>query len=159
VHRRPRLSLLLVSAVPAVVAAAAVFAVLTLRDRPVEASAPPAGSDPACVRLAAGLPATVRGQERRATTSPSPAVAAWGDPAIVWRCGVTPPGPTTDECTQVDGVDWVRVPLADGTSFTTYGREPAVQLLVPRAYAPEPLVLPVFSRVVAAVPQGPRRCT
>jgi hypothetical protein len=159
VHRRPRLRLLLLSAVPAVVAAAAVFAVLALRDRPVEVTAPAGGSDPACARLAARLPPTLRGQGRRATTSPSPAVAAWGDPAIVWRCGVPLLGPTQDECTQVDGVDWVRVPLADGSSFTTYGREPAVQLLVPRAYAPEPLVLPALSRVVAAVPQGSRRCT
>jgi hypothetical protein len=159
VHRRPRLRLLLLSAVPAVVAAVAVLAVLTLRDRPVEASAPPGAGDPVCARLAARLPATLHGQQRRATTSPSPAVAAWGDPAIVWRCGVTPPGPTENECTQVDGVDWVRVPLSDGSSFTTYGREPAVQLLVPRAYAPEPLLLPALSRVVAAVPQGERRCT
>jgi hypothetical protein len=159
VHRRPRLRLLLLSAVPAVVAAAAVLAVLSLRDRPVEVTAPAGGSDPVCARLATRLPATLRGQQRRPTTSPSPAVAAWGDPAIVWRCGVPLLGPTQDECTQVDGVDWVRVPLADGSSFTTYGREPAVQLLVPRAYAPEPLVLPALSRVVAAVPQGSRRCT
>jgi hypothetical protein len=78
---------------------------------------------------------------------------------VVWRCGVTPPGPTTDECIEVDGVDWVRHPLADGSSFTTYGRDPAVQVLVPDAYAPEPLVLPPFSKVVAALPQGEHRCS
>ena len=56
-------------------------------------------------------------------------------------------------------VDWVRVPLRDGSSFTTYGRQPAVQVLVPRAYAPEPLTLPVLSTVVEQLPQGARRCT
>ena len=144
---------------PGAVAAALVLGVLALRDRPVDVAAPAGGSDPACARLADRLPATLRGQARRPTSSSSPAVAAWGDPAIVWRCGVTPPGPTQNECTQVNGVDWVRVPLADGSSFTTYGREPAVQLLVPHAYAPEPLTLPALSGVVAAVPQGPHRCS
>ncbi|HKG50713.1 MAG TPA: DUF3515 family protein [Actinomycetales bacterium] len=158
-HRRPHLRLLLLSAVPAAVAAALVYGLLALRDGPVDVAAPAGGSDPTCARLADRLPATLRGQARRATTSASPAVAAWGDPAIVWRCGVTPPGPTANECTQVNGVDWVREPLTDGNSFTTYGREPAVQLLVPRAYAPEPLTLPALSAVVAAVPQGDRRCT
>jgi Protein of unknown function (DUF3515) len=142
-----------------VVAAAVVGGVLSLRHGPVDVAAPPGGSDPACARLAGRLPATLHGQPRRATSTTSPAVAAWGDPAIVWRCGVAAPGPTQDECTSVDGVDWVRVPLADGSAFTTYGREPAVQLLVPKAYAPEPLLLPALSAVVRAVPQGPHRCT
>ena len=31
--------------------------------------------------------------------------------------------------------------------------------LVPKAYAPEPLRLPGLSKVVATLPQGPRRCT
>jgi Protein of unknown function (DUF3515) len=145
--------------VPAAVAAVLVLGLLALRDRPVEVAVPAGASDAACARLADRLPETLRGQPRRPTSSASPAVAAWGDPAIVWRCGVTPPGPTEEECTQVNGVDWVRQPLSDGSSFTTYGREPAVQLLVPRAYAPEPLTLPALSAVVAAVPQGPRRCT
>jgi hypothetical protein len=142
-----------------VLAAAVVGGLLSLRPGPVEVAAPPGGSDPACARLASRLPATLHGEPRRPTSTTSAAVAAWGDPAIVWRCGVAPPGPSEDECTEVDGVDWVRVPLDDGSSFTTYGREPAVQLLVPKAYAPEPLLLPALSAVVSTVPQGPRRCT
>ena len=126
--------------------------------RPLAVTAPSGGADPACSRLAARLPATVQRQGRVRTSSDSPAVAAWGDPAIIWRCGVTPLGPTTDECIDVNGVDWVRHPLADGSSFTTYGRDPAVQVLVPKAYAPEPLVLPPFSDVVSVVTQGERRC-
>ena len=109
--------------------------------------------------MADRLPDQVHGQDRVRTTSDSPAVAAWGDPAVIWRCGVEPPGPTTDECLDVDGVDWVVHVLDDGASFTTFGREPAVQVLVPSAYAPEPLLLPPLSSVAATVPQGERRCS
>ncbi len=128
------------------------------RGRPVQVVPPPGAADPACARLAQRLPATVRRAGRVATTSGSSAVAAWGRPALVWRCGVSPPGPTTRDCLSVDGVDWVEVPLADGTSFTTYGREPAVQVLVPHDGSPDPLVLPTFSAVVSDQPQGERRC-
>ncbi len=153
-HRRPRLILLLAAAV----VAAVVGALAWWHARPLEVTAPSGASDPACADLARSLPATVQRQGRVRTTSDSPAVAAWGDPAIIWRCGVTPPGPTTDECIDVNGVDWVRQPLKDGSAFVTYGRDPAVEVLVPDAYAPEPLVLPPFSTVVAAVPQGEHRC-
>jgi hypothetical protein len=109
--------------------------------------------------MARHLPQHVQGQGRVRTTSGSPAVAAWGHPAVIWRCGVATPGPTTDECLTVDGVDWVVHELKDGAAFTTFGRSPAVQVLVPHHYAPEPLVLPAFSAVVSTVPQGAERCT
>ena len=32
--------------------------------------------------------------------------------------------------------------LSDGASATTYGRDPAIEVLIPKAYAPEPLLLP-----------------
>jgi hypothetical protein len=42
--------------------------------------------------------------------------------------------------------------------FTTYGRSPAIEILVPRAYQPEPLLLPAFGGAAAAIPQGARHC-
>lgn len=131
---------------------------LLLGSRPVQVRPAPAAADPACAMLAARLPPTVGTLQRRATSSPSPGVAAWGDPAIIWLCGVPQPGPSGD-CLDVSGVDWVFTQLSDGTAFTTFGRDPAVQVLVPKAYSPEPLRLPPFSAVVTAVPQGPHRCT
>ena len=83
---------------------------------------------------------------------------AWGDPAVVARCGVTPLGPTTLDCIEVSGVDWVAEPLSDGVRFTTYGRSPAVEVLVPAAYRPEPLLLPAFAEAAKQLPQGTRRC-
>lgn len=145
-------------AVGLLLALAVVAAVLLLRERPVQVRAAPSAADPACATLAARLPVTVAGQERRATSSDSASVAAWGDPAIIYRCGATQPGPTPN-CLDVSGVDWVYQQLDDGTAFTTYGRDPAVQVLVPRSYGPEPLRLPDFSDVVSVIPQGTRRCS
>ena len=129
-----------------------------LRDRPMQVRPAASSADPACAVLAGALPRTVAAQPRRATSPDSPAVAAWGDPAVVWLCGVAQPGPSTD-CMEVNGVDWVFEPLDDGTAFTTFGRDPAVQVLVPSVYAPEPLRLPALSAVVATLPQGSHRCT
>ncbi len=53
----------------------------------------------------------------------------------------------------------MRHTLRDGQSFTTFGRDPAVQVTVPKTYAPEPLVLPPFSDIVAAIPQREHRCS
>lgn len=129
------------------------------RSRPVQIELAPAAANPVCAELAGALPRAVRGTGRVPTSSASLSVAAWGRPAVIWRCGVTPPGPTELECVNVDGVDWLWVPLRDGSSFVTYGREPAVQVLVPRTGSPDPLVLPAFSRVVARLPQGARSCS
>jgi len=101
---------------------------------------------------------TVGGQPRQETSASSDAVRAWGDPPIIARCGLAPIGPTTDQCLQVSGVDWVAHRLTDGVRFTTYGRAPAIEVLVPAAYQPEPLLLPAFGAAASAIPQGERHC-
>lgn len=119
------------------------------------------GSDsPACRSVADRWPGTVGGQGSRVTAVQSRGVAAWGDPAIIARCGAPVPGPTEEQCLDVEGVDWVVTGrLDDGIAFTTYGREPAVEVLVPNAYTPEALVLPAFGEAVSVIEQGPRRCS
>jgi len=124
----------------------------------VDVAAPADASSAPCAAAAQRWPGTVGGQARRDTTSPSPAVRAWGDPAVIARCGVAAPGPTTDECLAVSGVDWVVHPLSDGVKFTTYGRSPAIEVLVPHHYQPESLLLPAFGAAASAIPQGPHRC-
>jgi hypothetical protein len=143
----------------AVLAAAATAAVLLLRHTPVEVTVPAGGGDPACADMATRLPERLLTQGRVDPSVSSPAVAAWGDPAIIWRCGVTPPGPTTEHCITVNGVDWVVTTLDDGTGFVTYGRVPAVQVLVPRRYEPETFALTGLTSAVTVVPQGEHRCT
>ena len=88
------------------------------------------------------MPIELVGLAKRGTDGQ--ATAAWGetDP-VVLRCGVEPPAPTTDPCVTADdgttAVDWVAVEgVLEGDStaawtFTTYGRNPAVQVVVPAA--------------------------
>ena len=103
-------------------------------------------------------PSTVSGMTRRPTDPDSPGVRAWGDPAVIARCGVAALGPTETECIEVDGVGWIPQSLSDGTRFTSFGTDPAVEVLVPKTYAPEPLLLPVFAPVAKALPANGLAC-
>jgi hypothetical protein len=125
----------------------------------VEVSVPAGASSPACAAVAARWPTTVGGKAAVETSPADPAVHAWGDPPVIARCGLPEPGPTTDQCLGVSGVDWVAHRLSDGVRFITYGRSPAVEVLVPSDYGPEPLLLGAFTRAAQAVPQGERRCS
>lgn len=119
-------------------------------------AAPPRADDPACTGIA--WPDTVADQAARPTEPADPAVAAWGDPAIIARCGLEPPPPTTTDCLTVDGVDWLVRELSDGAAFTTYGREPALGVLIPDTYAPEPRWLPDLADAARALPGTGHRC-
>ncbi|WP_349899368.1 DUF3515 domain-containing protein [Parafrigoribacterium soli] len=87
-------------------------------------------TNPKCADVIVHLPGSVADQSLRDTDAQ--ATGAWGDPAaVILRCGVTPPGPTSSQCATVKGIDWV----VDDTkkpvyTFTTYGRTPAVQVVV-----------------------------
>lgn len=86
------------------------------------------------------------------------ATAAWGDPAVIARCGMPPLAPTEVECVEVDGVGWIPQALSDGTRFTSFGTDPALEVLVPSRYAPEPLLLPAFSKAAKALPTNGLQC-
>lgn len=108
---------------------------------PVSVPVAPHAADPLCAEVVLALPRDLGDMPRLKTTSQ--ATVAWGEStgAIVLRCGVEPPEPTTDQCVDADdgsiSVDWVAVPGqadADGNApwtFTTYGRSPAVEVRVP----------------------------
>lgn len=113
---------------------------------PVTLDPAPFASDPQCAEVLRDLPAELAGAERRSTTTQ--ASRAWGEPPIHLRCGVDPPGPTTERCITVTtaaglGIDWVVAEFddADGATgrgqfaFTTYGRAPAIEVVVPVEYA------------------------
>lgn len=124
----------------------------------VAVTAPALAGSPACQQVGALWPQTVSNQPVEQTSTDSPAVHAWGDPAIIARCGVSSPGPTAQDCIDANGVDWVAHQLSDGYRFTTYGRDPAIEVLVPSTYAPEPLVLSAFARAARSIPQSAHRC-
>ena len=100
------------------------------RTLPVEAA--PQATDPACAEVLVRLPDVIGDRERRQTGSQSSAAWGEGDDLVVLRCGVEPLGPTTDPCVRVGAVDWVtRLEDEAGTvttTYTTYGRVPAVEL-------------------------------
>jgi hypothetical protein len=158
VHGRPRLTAPRLALLLGAVVAVATAALFLFWHRPVDVAVPPDGDDPACTTMANDLPSRLLSHQRVATSQTSPAVAAWGRPAIIWRCGVEPPGPTTQDCITVNGVDWIVQPLDDGTGFVTYGRRPAVQVLVPKQYAPETFALPALAPAATKVPQDEHRC-
>jgi len=112
----------------------------------------PAGSDlAACTRLMADLPASVLDQDRR-EAEPGRFSAAWGDPAITLRCGVSKP-PTLNlasQCLEVNGVGWFVEEAQGGQLFTTIGRQTYVELAVPSEYAPESGALVDVAATVSA---------
>ncbi|MFZ5871876.1 MAG: DUF3515 family protein [Actinomycetota bacterium] len=146
-HRRPRLIL-----------ASALAALATGCAAPVDVEVAPQAADPLCaqvlVSLRSGAYDELAGRPRRDTTSQS--TAAWGDPPVVLRCGVEPPGPTTAACVDVEGVDWV---LDDArATFTTYGRVPAVEVAFPPGdVTGSDAVLVELSALVGRLPQS-REC-
>lgn len=111
--------------------------------------AAPHASAEVCAQVLRVAPSSLAGADRRPTTSQ--ASLAWGDPAITLRCGVEPLPPTPERCIQVtagDGtvVDWIvheddpQGSTADDGgrgrfAFTTYGRVPAIEVVVPVEYA------------------------
>ncbi|GAA4284899.1 hypothetical protein GCM10022261_24300 [Brevibacterium daeguense] len=111
----------------------------------------PNAADPACAEIMLRMPHEVDGQPDRDTSSQG--TEAWGDPAIaIARCGMEPPAPTTDRCVSVDGVDWISTGQTDESwTFVSYGREPAVEVLVDPTAVPGATVLAEVSPAVAQI--------
>lgn len=95
----------------------------------VDVTAAADAANPACAPMMVALPDAIGDAGLRKTNSQ--ATAAWGDPSkVILRCGVNVPGPTTDRCVSVNGIDWV---IKEGDPFwtlTTFGREPATEILM-----------------------------
>ncbi|MFJ9565645.1 DUF3515 family protein [Streptomyces fuscichromogenes] len=114
----------------------------------------PFAADPGCGRLADRYPDRLAGATRDRVTFAG--LAVWGHGAVELRCGVNPPGPTTDACVSVDGVDWVwRASAAGGRKkLVTFGRSPAVEVSVSDSAAGLDVVLVDLSRLVGPIRQG-----
>jgi len=101
----------------------------------------PAGAE-RCGALLDALPDRVADEPRRAVSG-SEYAAAWGDPAIVLRCGV--PRPTGFDkgsaCLTTNGVDWYAPEqqiddLGSDIVLTLVKRAPRVEVRMPAAYRP-----------------------
>lgn len=109
-------------------------------------------NDPLCAEVSVRLPDSLAGEDRRWTDAQ--ATGAWGDPAaVILSCGVTPPGPTEQQCITIDGVDWiVDDSRAPQYLVTTYGRTPAVQVFVDNETVSPNEVLSGLSSAVSLLP-------
>ncbi|MET4157806.1 DUF3515 family protein [Agromyces sp. PvR057] len=136
---------------PALLASAATTA-LTGCTPIVNMQAAPEATDVSCAELSVRLPDEVAEQAQRETDAQG--TAAWGDPAsVLLRCGVPPIGPTTDRCVSVDGIDWV-IDESDPPRylFTTFGRTPAVEVLVDNDVVSGTTVISDLSTAVSVIP-------
>jgi hypothetical protein len=112
-------------------------------------------ANPACAPMMVILPQFVADFPRRETSSQ--ATAAWGDPSrVILRCGVPAPGPTTDQCVNVNGIDWV-LREGDGSwTAVTYGRTPATELVFNPDEVAESTILVDLADAAAKIPQTDR---
>ncbi|MFN3865816.1 MAG: DUF3515 family protein [Demequina sp.] len=150
----------------AVAAASAVLAVplLTGCAHAAVIEAAPYAADPDCARVMLAIPETVGGLAMRATTSQ--ATQAWGEEyPITARCGVEPPGPTTETCIAVETpaatLDWILREEGDNWVAVTFGRSPALELTVPQIRADEAVgdVLAELSPAAALAPTNGLACS
>jgi hypothetical protein len=151
---RPRPAL-----IAAVLAAAAVGALLTGCSAVVDLDPAPHAGDPACTTVTARLPHTVEQLPRRETDARS--TGAWGDPAaVLLRCGVTVPTASDLPCIESDaGYPWL---VDDSKSptlvFTSYGRSPAIAVVVDQTKLSPGAVLHDLEPVVALTAENGRKC-
>lgn len=119
----------------------------------------PVDSPPAsCDAVLAALPSTLGGHDRRTVTKDARASArAWGDPAIVLRCGVARPASytPTGDCLVIDDIEWYVEPATGGTIFTIVGADPRIEVSVPAAYTPPSDVLVDVGNAIAATIEHP----
>ncbi|MGC4175041.1 DUF3515 family protein [Demequina sp.] len=138
-------------------------AVLAGCSQPLVVDPAPYAADPDCARVMLAMPSELGGLDVRGTTSQ--ATAAYGDEyPIVVRCGVEPPGPTTESCVEVAAEagtqDWLVVEDGDQWRATSFGRSPAVEVLIPTARAQDAVadLLAEVSGPAALAPSNGLEC-
>jgi hypothetical protein len=114
---------------------------------PITVSAPPAdpATDGPCAQVLSALPIQLGQLAPRVVHAEpdSPNVVAWGDPAVVLRCGVARPAdfvPTSDVY-NVGGVYWLAVKQKTATIWTVIDRAVYVEVTVSQKQAFQPLPL------------------
>jgi hypothetical protein len=111
----------------------------------------------ACRTLAARLPATLRDLAARPVRPASVRTRAWGEPAVVLRCGVPRPAGyslTAKNLFGINGVTWYVQQGKDRAVFTAVDRAVYVEISVPLGYASAPMT--ALSTVVGqALPPVP----
>ncbi|WP_291379838.1 DUF3515 family protein [Demequina sp.] len=105
---------------------------------PVVVDAAPYAADPRCADVMLGIPDEVGGLVRQETSSQ--ATAAYGNESrIIVRCGVEVPGPSDERCVAIDtpsaSADWLVIEEDDVWRATAFGRDPAMEVVIPKVRA------------------------
>jgi hypothetical protein len=149
--RRPSRSLAIAGVVVALAAG------LTGCTNAVAMSPAPSADDAACAAVQVRLPAVVDSKfELRNTNAQS--TAAWGDPeAAIYHCGVEVPTVSDLPCFDQGGVDWIRDDRGGQVVYTTFGRSPAVQVVIDTTKT-TPSVLQDLGPAVSTLPRDGHEC-
>ncbi|MCU1405107.1 MAG: hypothetical protein JWQ43_1410 [Glaciihabitans sp.] len=111
-------------------------------------------TDPQCAEVITRLPDVVDDDLQQRETN-AQGTSAWGSPSdILLRCGVPVPDPTAElDCITLDGIDWLRDPADDPNFvFTTYGRDPAIEVIVNSVNASGTNALNDLSSAISIIP-------
>lgn len=144
--------------VPAILAAASLALGLAACSPVVSMTpAPEFANDPACAEAIVRMPSAISSYALRQTDAQG--TAAWGEPTVVlFSCGVPVPVVSELPCVEIAGISWLREEVEAGFAFTTYGRDPAVRVVVdPEAVGPG-VVLDELSNPVSFTPENGRAC-
>ena len=122
----------------------------------VSMSAAPSANAAACAAVQVRLPATVDSKFDLRNTN-AQATAAWGDPEVaIYHCGVAVPTVSDLPCFSQGGVDWIRDDRGDQVVYTTFGRSPAVQVVVDSTKTTS--VVQELSDAVSSLPKDGHEC-
>lgn len=138
--------------------AAAVITVLSACAPTVRLEPAPEANAVECANMMVRLPDMLANLERRSVDAQS--TAAYGDPtAVIVRCGLPRPGPSTLPCVTVDGVDWL-IDESDQPRyrFTSYGLDPATEVIVDSEVVSGTRVLQELSGPVSSQSPPVGRC-
>jgi hypothetical protein len=127
----------------------------------VSAAPPPHAAAEAapCAKVLAQLPVQLGALNPRVVHTDSPYVVAWGDPAVILRCGVDRPKALVagSSAEFINGGD-VAGPYfdvtrgADGNVYTTVDRGPYISITVPTKYQGGTVLPPLASAIAKALP-------
>ncbi|GAA3337510.1 hypothetical protein GCM10017714_04870 [Curtobacterium pusillum] len=123
----------------------------------VAMSPAPSANAAACAAAQVRLPAAVDTKfDLRNTNAQS--TAAWGDPEVaLYHCGVAVPTVSDLPCFSLSGVDWIRDDRGKRIIYTTFGRSPAVQVVIDSTKTTNQVVQDVTD-AVSTLPKDGHEC-
>jgi len=123
----------------------------------VTMTAAPSANAAACATAQVRLPDTVDTKYALRNTN-AQSTAAWGDPsAALYHCGVAVPTVSDLPCFSKGSVDWIRDDEGKQIVYTTFGRNPAVQVVIDSTKTTDQ-VLQDIGNAVETLPKDGHEC-